>query len=141
MVYLPTYDMKDTAKRVETLDAISKVIVAQTATRPFRVIPLPAELLQKTSLGKLQSQKIVKAFEDGEYDDYIDEDIVRDFRNQSYQPPSNDMGRSILEIFKIYDKTGENFGIETSLFQIGMEFLKNSIRFEDLPIGGRDLAI
>lgn len=53
MVYLPTYNMKDIAKRVETLEAISKVIVAQTATRPFRVISLPAELLQKKISGEI----------------------------------------------------------------------------------------
>lgn len=111
----------DVKSRVETLDAISKVIVTQTATRPYRVIPLPSELLQKTSLGKLPSKKIAKAFEDGDYNNYIDEKIVRDFRNLSYTAPSNEMERNILDVFKTYEPPEDNFGIDTNLFQIGVD--------------------
>ena len=81
IAYLPAYPSDDTHKRLQTAAAISRAVVKYCGARPFKIIPLPASVLQKSSLGKLSRSKIRRAFEEGAYLQYEAEDNAISKRN------------------------------------------------------------
>lgn len=72
VVYVPTFgrDPGDDECRHQTAQGISRVVQAHCGAAPARIIPLPRELLPKSSLGKLSRAKIRQAFEAGGYSEH-----------------------------------------------------------------------
>lgn len=64
VLYLPTYDEADDKARYETQTDIVRVISMHTNSRPH-VLPLRAEDMPKSTLGKLSRTKLKTAFEAG----------------------------------------------------------------------------
>lgn len=129
LVYLPTYAPEDMVARVQTTDAVSKVIMMATGSRP-EVIPLPESLLQKSALGKLSRDRIKASYERGEYKAHqeINTEMVKLYRRLTWSPPKDEFERSILKIFVsslgLHD---DEFDVQTPIFDVGitsMELIK-----------------
>lgn len=124
VVYVPNFDVTDKRSRVKTRDSISKVVFTETSARPYRVITLPTEFLQTTSLEKVTNMSIVQAFRRGDYDAYLDEHLVKEYRKLSYRAPTNEMERKILSIFSSYETLGDNFDVDSNLVEIGLDSMQ-----------------
>ncbi|KAF3931630.1 hypothetical protein ABW20_dc0104017 [Dactylellina cionopaga] len=72
VAYLPVNTKADAHSRSMTASAISKAVVKNCGARPLKIMALPENLLQKSSLGKLSRSKIKKAFADGAFSQYED---------------------------------------------------------------------
>jgi thioesterase domain-containing protein/acyl carrier protein len=71
VAYLRTPTEIDADGSARTTIEISNAVVKYCGTRPSQMIALPASLLQKSSLGKLSRSNIRRAFENGDYNEYI----------------------------------------------------------------------
>ena len=123
VVYLPTYDMEDTATRIAVRRSILEIAVRQTGARPFRVIPLTKDVLPKTTLGKLSRAKLRAAFESGAFAIYEDQDdeLIRSWRQLRGQDPTNPMESTLLNVFmEILEVTESDLDINISLFEMGV---------------------
>lgn len=100
IVYLPAFHLPDWQVRMATHTDIMKCVISYCGVRPHKIVPLPADLLPKSSLGKLPRSKIRQAFENGEYEEYLsDEDqIIHDHHQGPIKPGSTPMERLIVEI-------------------------------------------
>ncbi|KAJ5933079.1 acetyl-CoA synthetase-like protein [Penicillium verrucosum] len=67
VVYVPAFGEDEAAVRFETDAAITKIVALLTAQKPGHIIPLPAEMLEKSLLGKVSRTKVRKAFVSGVY--------------------------------------------------------------------------
>lgn len=123
VVYLPTYDKKDTATRIAVRRSISEIAVRQTGTRPFRVIPLIKDLLPKTTLGKLSRAKLRAAFENGAFAIYEkqDDELIGSWRQSHGQKPTNTMEKTLLDVFsQILEVSESDIDVDISLFDMGI---------------------
>ncbi|PWY67953.1 acetyl-CoA synthetase-like protein [Aspergillus heteromorphus CBS 117.55] len=121
LVYLPTYDPNDVEARVQTTDAIANVVMMSAGARP-RIIPLNDSLLQKSALGKLSRARIKASYERGEYQahqDYNDQ-VVRDFRQRTREPPRDELEETVLAIFVDSLGLDEDIGVLTPIFDLGI---------------------
>jgi acyl-CoA synthetase (AMP-forming)/AMP-acid ligase II/thioesterase domain-containing protein len=129
LVYLPTYKPEDMVTRVRTTEAIFKIVMMATGSRP-KIIPLSESILQKSALGKLSRQKIKTSYEKGEYKSHqdINGEMVRLYYKAVRTPPKDDFEHTILAVFvESLGLCEEEFGVETPIFDVGitsMEFIK-----------------
>ena len=127
VVYLPNYEPNDTLARVGANDAISRVCVMQSGVKPYRIIPLEAHLLVKSSLGKLSRNKIRAAFEGGTYSTYqkTNDEILTEYRLAQREAPSNSVEARILTFYaELFDLPEEEIGVNTSLFEMGVSSIE-----------------
>ena len=126
VVYNPTYEQDDAAARVDTAIAISKTILTYCGNRPYKIIPLEASILQKSSLGKLPRSKIRQTFENGDYQYYqkLDEDITRSFVDVVQQPAFTYTQQMIVDVYQeLFPNEISEVGINSDLFKIGFSSL------------------
>lgn len=129
LAYLPTYQPGDMMMRVRTTEAISKIVIMATGSRP-EVIPLNEAILQKSALGKVSRQKIKTSYEKGEYQPFqdINSEMVRLYYKAVRTPPQDDLERQILAVYiESLGLREEEFGVETPIFDVGitsMELIK-----------------
>ncbi|PVH79773.1 putative non-ribosomal peptide synthase-like protein [Cadophora sp. DSE1049] len=122
VVYLPTYDPADLLARGETATAISKAVVTYCGARPYKIIPLEASFLQKSTLGKLSRPKIRKAFEDGQYDEFvhIDQASMDSYYEQLFLPPTTDIETALVELcHELFGANTAQIGINNNLLTLG----------------------
>jgi hypothetical protein len=88
VIYLPETKFQDTATRVNSSTSISKTVVKHCGARPYKIIPLDENTLQKSSLGKLSRSKLRKSFEEGKYSEHIkaNEEIIANYKGHIYEP-------------------------------------------------------
>jgi len=88
VVYLPESETQDAATRVNSSTSISKMVVKHCGARPYKIIPLSENILQKSSLGKLSRSKLRKSFEEGKYSEHIkaNEEIIASYKEHIYEP-------------------------------------------------------
>lgn len=123
VVYLPTYDLSDARARTETAEAIAQVCVMVASVRPYRIIPLPAKLLNKSALGKLSRAKIRAAFEAGAYREMDEENnqIIKNYRTVTQEVPATELEERIIDIFcEMFDLPREDAWVGSSLFDFGI---------------------
>ncbi|KAG2417808.1 hypothetical protein HFD88_000907 [Aspergillus terreus] len=126
LVYLPTYAPEDIPARAATADAISKVVLMSTGSRPH-IIPLEQALLPKSTLGKLSRSKIKAAYERGEYrtHDSINRSLIARHRQATRASPKNDFEKGLLEIFLRSFKISEDeFDVQTPIFDVGIDSIE-----------------
>ena len=154
VTYLPSYSDKDVETRVqarvETTQAITKVVMLQTGICPY-VLPLDRKIMQKSTLGKLSRGKIKTAFLNGALTDHQDrnEEVLYAYnRSGGDAAPANELEKTLLEIFRAsmareMDLPEHMLNVETPYFDIGVTsihliLLKKQIEerlgIEDLPI-------
>lgn len=122
LVYLPTYAAEDTVARVQTTDAISKIIMMATGSRP-ELIPLDESLMYKSALGKLSRDRIKASYEKGEFRAYQESnrELVKAYRRANWSPSKDEFEHSILTTF--IDTLGlceEEFDVQTPVFDVGI---------------------
>lgn len=125
VVYLPSYAPNDVESRVQTSDAVSRVVTLFTGTKPF-VLPLDESCLQKSTLGKLSRGKIRKALESGAYKKWQEADIaaITAFRKSQYTAPATETERKIAEIIcEIVELPEDALGVESPYFEKGVTSL------------------
>ncbi|CAG8379960.1 unnamed protein product [Penicillium salamii] len=146
LAYLPTYRPEDMVTRVRTTEAISKIVMMATGSRP-EIIPLNEALLQKSALGKVSRQKIKTSYEKGEYKSLqeINTEMVRLYYKAVRTPPQTKLERQILEVYiESLGLVEEGFGVETPIFDVGitsMELIKLKKDLENRIDIGRELPL
>lgn len=123
VVYLPTYDPSDAKARTETAEAISKICIMVASVRPYRIIPLPKGLLNKSALGKLSRAKIRAAFEASAYGEAEEENknIIRSYRVAEQEVPPTELEEKITDIFcEMFDLPRDEAWVGSSLFDFGI---------------------
>lgn len=125
IVYLPTPDNMEPAYRVKAVFEISKTCVVYCGVRPFKIIPLPKHLLQKSSLGKLSRSKVRNAYDMGEYKQYDQTEQILSRRLQSVvAEPAKDLTATEKTILSTYHALFSTYAADinrgTSLFELGI---------------------
>ena len=123
VAYLPTFDMEQVRKRVETAKDIRFLVASMTLAQPKHIIPLPQNYLPKSALGKLPRAKIKAAFEEGRYERYEDEKdlTVRQFKAKQRECPESATEHSIMgALHALVDIPKEDFGVNSSIFDFGI---------------------
>ena len=122
VAYCPTYDPNETEKRVQTNDALTKATMLHIGVMPL-VIPLNATILQKTTLGKISRTKTRKAYEQGDFQPYLDfnNKEVAAYRAAHFEGPENETENMIFEVFKeSFDIPEYSLGANANLFEMGV---------------------
>ncbi|CAG8043753.1 unnamed protein product [Penicillium olsonii] len=146
LAYLPTYKPEDMVARVRTTEAISKVVMMATGSRP-EIIPLNEALLQKSALGKVSRQKIKTNYEKGEYRSFqeMNREMIRLYYKAVRTPPETKLERQILEVYiESLGLVEEGFGVETPIFDVGitsMELIKLKKDLENKIDIGQELPL
>ena len=123
VVYLPTFEMEQVRKRVETAKDIRFLVASMTLSQPKHIIPLRQNHLHKSALGKLSRAKIKAAFEEGRYERYEDEKdlAVRQFRAEQRESPESATEHTIMGALQAL--TGipqEDLGVNNNIFDFGI---------------------
>lgn len=146
IVYLPSYEPNDYATAMATEAAISKSVIIYCGVRPYRIIPLAASFLQKSSLGKLSRQKIRAAFEDGQYDAYTlsDQAKLTRLQHDPHQPAATTTEQTIIDVYLQMFPTGSlQIGRNSDLSALGgtsidllrlKAALQKALGIHDIPI-------
>lgn len=123
LVYLPSYEPDDITVRVRVSDAINKISILQTRTRPYAIIPLDAGFLERSSIGKLSRAKIRQALERGDYKE-LQEDHERRVaidKLQSYELPVGELENAIQKTIELLLELPENeLGVHDNIFDFGI---------------------
>ncbi|KUL85383.1 hypothetical protein ZTR_06996 [Talaromyces verruculosus] len=123
IVYSPAYASGDDQARFETAAAIAKIVALNTNWQPACIIPLPQQMLEKSSLGKISRSKVRAALEKGEYAIFEKEDMearnrYEECQRQSLESKTAKLIESILaEILRI---PTQDVGLESSIFDLGV---------------------
>ncbi|MCJ1313935.1 hypothetical protein MMC25_007615 [Agyrium rufum] len=122
IVYLPTYDLDDAHRRIQTLDSIVKTVMLHTGVRPH-VLPLDNSILQKSTLGKLPRTRIRTAFQRGDYQSYqeVNDELVKLQRAASYSKPDSELEQLLLgEFVSTLELANGEMGVDTPVFAMGV---------------------
>lgn len=123
VVYSPAYAADDAAARFETTTAIVKSVALLTGRKPAHLIPLPTEMLDKSSLGKISRTKVRTAFEKGEYAPFEEEDlkIVQKYRESTQRPAQTETEKRVQStIAGLLKIPIEDINVDMSIFDLGI---------------------
>ncbi|GLA95491.1 putative NRPS-like protein biosynthetic cluster [Aspergillus tubingensis] len=123
IVYSPAYAADDAATRFETATAIAKTVALLTGRKPAHLIPLPAEMLDKSSLGKISRTKMRTAFEKGEYASFEEEDlkVVQKHRESTQRPAQTETEKRVQStIAGLLKIPIEDINVDMSIFDLGI---------------------
>lgn len=125
VLYLPSYDETDDEARYKTQSAIIKVAGVHTHSRP-RVVPLRAEDMPKSTLGKLSRAKLRASLVAGRFDAHVvaNNDAIKRFRLKTRSKPETQEEITILAIARDQlDVEGEDeddeFSVTDSILAAG----------------------
>ncbi|KAF2272523.1 putative non-ribosomal peptide synthase-like protein [Westerdykella ornata] len=122
VVYLPSFDVTDSAALLSTHDAIVKIAMAVTGTRPS-VLPLDEKVLQKSSLGKLSRTKIKNLLKSPDLlsRQAAYEETIQEARESTFTAPETDLERLIHQVVGTYlNLPPETLGVTTPIFSLGV---------------------
>ena len=122
VVYLPTFDVEQVPKRVETAREIGLLVASITNAWPKHIIPLPKEYLHKSALGKLSRPKIRAAFEEGKYEQYEDskDPAIRQYKAKQRDSPASATEHIIMSALQDLVEIPEELGVNSSVFDFGV---------------------
>ncbi|KAL5363393.1 hypothetical protein BJX96DRAFT_186934 [Aspergillus floccosus] len=125
VVYLPTYEEADVESRFQAQNAIIRVGLIMTGTRPY-VLPLDARILVKSSLGKISRNKIKTGLETGAFQTFEETNnrLLKLRQSTRVVTAENEtetlLLRAALHVFRV---TADEFGVETPMFAFGITSL------------------
>ncbi|KAH6665826.1 hypothetical protein B0J14DRAFT_643610 [Halenospora varia] len=146
IIYASSFEPGDLKSRSEAQDAIVHLSTTMTSVKPFRVIPLSVSILPKSSLGKLSRLKLRSAFENGEYDNFVDENdqLVRDYKKKLRQPPTTKVEFLVAsQCANMFNVPLEEIGVDSSIFELGAtsitlfalrETIQTMVSVDDIPM-------
>jgi acyl-CoA synthetase (AMP-forming)/AMP-acid ligase II/thioesterase domain-containing protein len=123
VVYLPTYEPSDITIRLRVSDAINKISILHTGTRPCAIIPLNSGFLERSSIGKLSRAKIRQAFERGDYKELQEdhEHRIATHKLENYEPPVGELENAIQKTIERLLELPENeLGVHDNIFDFGI---------------------
>ena len=122
VLYLPSYDESDDAARFEAQRNIARVVSLHTRSRP-RVVPLRAEDMPKSTLGKLSRAKLKASLESGAFADQQarNDEAVRRYRLATRSEPETADEATILDIVRaqLELQPEDDFGVNDSVLATG----------------------
>ena len=123
IVYSPSYASDDDAARFATATAISKTVAVMTGRKPAHLVPLPVEMLVKTSLGKIPRAKVRVAFQRGDYDNFQKRDIeiIREYGQSKLRHPETENERKVQRVLaQVVNVPMEAISLDSSIFDLGV---------------------
>ncbi|PLB33146.1 acetyl-CoA synthetase-like protein [Aspergillus candidus] len=123
VVYSPSYASDDDAARFATATAISKTVAAVTGRNPGHLVPLPVEMLVKTSLGKIPRSKVRAAFQRGDYESYEkrDREVIREYGQSKLRRPETENERKVQRVLaQVVNVSVEAISSDSSIFDLGI---------------------
>lgn len=143
VVYSPAYNPEDAVARFETAAAIAKTVGLLTGHKPAHLIPLPAEMLEKSSLGKISRTKVRAVFENGEYAVFQKEDdkAIRRYRRSKWQRPKTETEQKVqTTLAGLVQVPVDEISTDASIFDLGITsfnlILLKSLIEEALGVSG-----
>lgn len=145
VVYLPSFSPNDTEARIVARNAIVKVTLLQTGSRPD-VLPLNNCFLQKSTLGKLSRSKIRASFCRGDYTTCqdIDYTALKAYYSAQLIAPQNATESILIEEFcDVLDFSPEKLSTDTPIFEMGVtsihlirlkKRLEHRLSITDIPL-------
>ncbi|KAF7560190.1 hypothetical protein G7046_g3951 [Stylonectria norvegica] len=124
VVYSPNYAADDDALHFETATAISKTVSLMCGKKPDHLIPLPVQLLEKSSLGKISRSKVRAAFEKGEYDSFQAQDAAALARHRTtvWQDPETKTEKEVQSILaELLAMSPSDISMKMSIFELGVD--------------------
>lgn len=123
VVYSPAYKAEDHQTRFETATAIAKTVALMTGSNPAFIIPLPQEMLEKSSLGKISRTKVRAAFDKGEYTTFqkVDAEAIKQYRESEWcqaETPTEKIIQSALS--DLLEIPAEDISMHASIFDLGI---------------------
>jgi acyl-CoA synthetase (AMP-forming)/AMP-acid ligase II len=123
VVFVPTFAEDEAAVRFETDTAIAKVVTLLTAQKPGHIIPLPADMLEKSLLGKVSRTKVRTAFVSGVYAAIEERHLaaVNEYRQSTWKQCSTETERKIqAALSEILRIPVEKISADSSVFELGL---------------------
>ncbi|GAB1217100.1 hypothetical protein ATERTT37_006323 [Aspergillus terreus] len=125
VVYLPAYEEADVESRSQAQNAIIRVGLIMTGTRPY-VLPLDARTLVKSSLGKISRNKIKTGLESGAFQAFEEtNNRLLKLRQSTPVVPAGNQTETLLlaAALHVFRVTADEFGVETPMFAFGITSL------------------
>lgn len=124
VVYSPDYPDDDDTSRFEAATAISKTVSLICGKKPDHLLPLPVQLLEKSSLGKISRSKVRAAFEKGEYVSYQEQNdaaILR-YRTTIWQEAKTPTERIVQStLAELLGIATADISMKASIFELGID--------------------
>ncbi|KAJ5956715.1 NRPS-like enzyme [Penicillium viridicatum] len=123
VVYVPTFGEDEAAVRFETDAAVAKIVALLTAQKPGHIIPLSAEMLEKSLLGKVSRTKVRTAFVSGVYAAIEERHLaaVNEYRQSTWRQCSTETERKIQAVLsEILQIPVEKISADSSVFELGV---------------------
>ncbi|KAJ9480907.1 hypothetical protein VN97_g12613 [Penicillium thymicola] len=123
VVYVPAFGEDEAAVRFETGAAITKIVALLTAQKPGHIIPLPAEMLEKSLLGKVSRTKVRNAFVSGVYAAIEERHLaaVNAYRQSTWKKCATETERKIQVVLsEILQIPMEKISADSSVFELGI---------------------
>ncbi|KAL4778623.1 NRPS-like enzyme [Aspergillus varians] len=120
VVYVPE---DEAAVGFETDAAVAKVVALLTAQKPGHIIPLPAKMLEKSSLGKVSRTKVRTAFENGVYTTIEERHLaaVNAYRQSTWKQCTLETERKIQAVLsEMLQIPEEKISADSSVFELGI---------------------
>jgi acyl-CoA synthetase (AMP-forming)/AMP-acid ligase II/thioesterase domain-containing protein/acyl carrier protein len=124
VVYSPNYPADDDALRFETATAISKTVSLICGKKPDHLIPVPVQLLEKSSLGKISRTKVRTAFEKGEYASFQTQDAAALERHRAsiWQDAETKTEKAVqATLAELLDMSPGDISMKASIFELGVD--------------------
>jgi acyl-CoA synthetase (AMP-forming)/AMP-acid ligase II/thioesterase domain-containing protein len=125
VVYHPNFPAGpgDAKTRFETATAISKVVAMITTKAPDQLIPLPKQLLEKSSLGKISRTKVRAAFEKGEYTTFKahNTEVLAAYRASQWRSATTSTEILVQDILSsLVSIHASSINVRSSIFDLGV---------------------
>lgn len=124
VVYSPNYPEDDDALHFETATAISKTVSLICGKKPDHLIPLPMQLLEKSSLGKISRAKVRTAFEKGDYTSFQTEDAAALERHRAsiWQDAETKTEKAVQDtLARLLEISPADISMKASIFELGVD--------------------
>ncbi|KAK7747832.1 putative NRPS-like protein biosynthetic cluster [Cytospora paraplurivora] len=149
VLYLPSYDEADDLARFETQDNIVRIVSTQTQSRPT-VIPLRAEDMPKSTLGKLSRGKLKLALTEGKFASLQaqNDQAIQRYREQTRGEPETPEEVIILDIIRqqLEVPPENDYSVNDSIMSLGatsmdLVAIMQNINKHDKLQGGKKIRL
>ncbi|KAJ4292415.1 hypothetical protein N0V90_009077 [Kalmusia sp. IMI 367209] len=124
VIYSPNYSTDDDALCFDTATAISKTVSLICGKKPDHLIPLPMQLLEKSSLGKISRTKVRAAFEKGQYASFLNQEAGALARHRAtiWQDAKTTTEQAVqATLAELLDMVPADISMKASIFELGVD--------------------
>lgn len=124
VVYAPNYAACDDTLRFETANAISKTVSLICGRKPDYLLPLPTQLLVKSSLGKISRSKVRADLERGDFVCYQEQDTIAlaRYRKAEWDDAETPTERTVqATLADLLELQSAEINMKASVFELGVD--------------------